>query len=102
MTFELRLALAVFATFRLARLVTRDTIMEPFRLTVGRWASGSNARSFRWMIAELVNCPYCTGVWVSLVLAYFVAYPNQVADAFLVVLAIAGGQMFLQDRSNLE
>ena len=54
----LTLATDAAAAYRLTRLVTTDTITEPMRDWVANRAP--NGR-----VDTLVNCPWCTGVWVG-------------------------------------
>jgi hypothetical protein len=56
------------AAFRLTRLITRDAITKPLR-----------ARAIEKMkFDELINCDWCTGVWVALAVVV-------VVDAFISV-----------------
>lgn len=55
---SLDLAVDAAAAYRLTRLVTTDRISDPLREAIGR----------RWpesRLDVLVNCPWCTGVWVA-------------------------------------
>ena len=54
----LDLAVDAAAAYRLTRLVTTDAITQPARDAVAdRWP-GSH-------LDTLINCPWCTGVWVA-------------------------------------
>lgn len=54
----LDLAVDGAAAYRLTRLVTTDTITAPLRDRIGdRWPNSP--------LDVLVNCPWCTGVWVA-------------------------------------
>lgn len=81
------LALATLASYRLARMVTADTLFEPPRSALAR-RFPPHARPFHdaagqpiegtgelvpSRIVELVNCFWCTSVWTSL-LALLVAH----------------------------
>lgn len=92
MTFLL-LVLAILATYRLARLISKDYMLEWFRLWLGKKAAG---RSFVWLsTAELFHCPYCLGIWIAGFLSlYFAELPFEWC---LYTLAIAGGQSLLQE-----
>jgi len=50
---------AALAAARITRLVTRDTITQPLRLWLINRA-GVDTR-----LAELIQCDWCSGVWVS-------------------------------------
>lgn len=82
------------ASFRLVRLVLYDTIAEPFRRlftmdnqneqqTVSLWTG------VRYLIAYLLTCPWCAGMWiVAFLFAIHIWVP--IADPLIVVLSIAG------------
>jgi Protein of unknown function (DUF1360) len=54
--------LTCLATYRITRLLVADAITEPWRDRVEeRYGPESS-----W--AYLVNCPWCTGMWVAIVL----------------------------------
>lgn len=46
------------AALRVTRLITHDTITDPFRNKIGE--------KFGWdsLIYELITCPWCAGFWV--------------------------------------
>jgi hypothetical protein len=95
MTFLL-LVLLILACYRLARLISQDLITEFIRNWFGRQAAtGRPAWQF---LAELVHCPYCTGVWMAAVLALSVSHTF--LEWCLYTLAIAGGQSFLQNLND--
>jgi Protein of unknown function (DUF1360) len=51
--------IAVLATARITRLITRDSITQPIR-TAAVNRVGIDSR-----IAELIQCDWCTGMWAS-------------------------------------
>lgn len=88
--------LLVLATYRLARLISKDIISESFRRWLGRKAAG---RSFTWlMLAELFHCPYCLGIWIAGLGALL--YARSLVEWVLYTLAIAGGQSVLQEFAD--
>jgi hypothetical protein len=54
------------ATARLTRLLTQDSITEPFRVRVER---AEGAGHLPLGAGEFVSCPWCVGVWVSAAVA---------------------------------
>ena len=115
----LRLILAVFALYRLARLVALDDgpffIFKRLRYWVKDKAfyeadkmgmlilvaDSSNLISDRhfgkWQnLAEGITCPFCVGVWLSLPLLAMLVWPTYYGDLFLLLMAVSGGQAFLQ------
>lgn len=92
--------LLTLATFRLAQLVSVDKITEPIRLAIGRkttdnegYKEGHN-RGWKFL-ADLINCPYCTGVWIAFIAA-FGMLPSSLWFFIIYWLSIAGGQSFLE------
>lgn len=85
----LRIAILGFACFRLAQFLPYDqgpfSIFEKIRQRYGHM--------------EFINCPYCQGIWMSLILTPFVFYSNPITDFIIFVFAIAGIQTMLQGRN---
>ena len=102
----LRLGLAALAVYRLALMLTGEDgplyIFKKGRRAVGRWASPMSGNSFsdeaRLSVAELVNCPYCLGVWLAAGAAILARWPTKAGDILLTWLGIAGAQAWLQGR----
>lgn len=97
--------LAILATYRLARLLSRDTILEGLRRSIYRKAS--NPASGWYFIAELVKCPHCLGVWIAFftVIILSLYFHWMLLEGVLIWLAVAGGQSFLQsivDMNSVE
>lgn len=89
--------LVVLAVYRLALLVAQDLLLDSFRKKIGRWAGGHLPRTFPWYVSELVNCPYCTGVWFALAGAFYLAraWHLDFLTSLVLWLALAGAQAFL-------
>lgn len=96
----LYLVLSVFATYRIAQFVVYDdapfALMKRAKAWLGKKAAGARKYRIWWSLAELVNCPYCVGLWIALIIAV-VLFPNHI---FLYWLAIAGGQSFLENLTH--
>lgn len=87
--------LQVFAVYRIARLVSIDNGPFDCFLALRNLAGKAAARwTFTRTLADLVNCQFCVGVWVALLLALIFqnAYP-----IWLNWLALAGAQAVLAD-----
>jgi len=84
------LVMLALADYRLSLIVSKDKISEGLRAQIGRKASGSRQWQF---VAELVNCPYCVGVWGALFLT--MASKVRPGKALINVLAVAGLQDIL-------
>ena len=87
-----KFVLAALACYRLARLVAYDDIfgflhksMKP-ESTLGRFFS----------------CPYCLGIWFTLILAPLVILNTQWALLALLILGIAGAQDLLESSTGSE
>lgn len=92
----LDLAILTLAIFRLVRLFTYDVITKFIR----EWFTDAKPNSFRHTVGELLNCPWCTGLWFSaFVLFFYFATPY--AWPLFVLLALAAAASFLQVLSNL-
>ena len=92
------LALATLASYRLARMVTADTLFEPQRAALARRfppharplydAAGQpipdTGELVPSRVAELVNCFWCASVWTSLV-AVLVAHFSGLLSSWQLV-----------------
>lgn len=58
------LVLLSLATFRLVRLFTYDHITAFVR----EWVANGKSGTFLGTVKDLVNCPWCTGVWFAALL----------------------------------
>jgi len=93
----LLLLLSILAVYRLAQLISLDDgpfdVFKRLRLLCGQIAyKYKNLKT----LADLVNCPYCLGVWFAL----FVVIALRPSPWWLHWLAIAGGQAFLQSMGG--
>lgn len=93
-----------FATFRLAKLITQDTLFKSQRnwlvakLVVSE-KKGIRKKGIRVKLAYLIGCPVCCGVWVSLVFTGLLtqSWPWQFGVVgWLLWASIAGAQVTLQ------
>jgi len=90
----LRLSLAILSVFRLACIISTDTISGPIRQRIGKMVTRKGG--FWWWVAEWANCPYCTGVWIAFPFAVLVGG----SEWWLYWFAIAGGQALLENVTN--
>ena len=89
----LQLLISILAAYRLAQLVSVDAgpfdMFKRLRLLCGQIAyEHKNLKT----LADLVNCPFCTGVWFALAITIAV----QPECWFVYWMAVAGGQALLQ------
>lgn len=90
------LLLISLATFRLVRLFTYDVITKFIR----DWFTNSKTNSFAHTLGELLNCPWCTGLWFSF-LVVFAYFATPYAWPIIILLALAGLASFFMTLSNL-
>ncbi|MFA6047327.1 MAG: DUF1360 domain-containing protein [Parcubacteria group bacterium] len=80
----------ILATFRLVRLLTYDSVTDYIRKYLGQFPTG-----LRKNLSDLINCPWCTGIWMSLITIFlYLAVPY--SWTFLLIMALAGAGTFIQ------
>lgn len=108
------LAILALATYRAARIPTKDTISEPFREKLYQWAwddehpvrqgndwVASPRAPWRTYVHELITCPLCFGVWTAALLYVLWRWSGSPAvQSAIVILALAGVQCFLASRQD--
>lgn len=96
------------AVFRLIRLFSYDKITQFARdifLDIEYDSKGEivsrikPAPGFRRTVVELLDCPWCTGVWVTLFVAFFYLW-TPVSHFAVMVLAVAGVATLFQLSAN--
>lgn len=96
--------IASFATFRVAKLITQDTLFNSPRnwlvakLVVSE-TKGIRKKGIRVKLAYLMGCPVCCGVWVSLVFTGLLtrSWPWELGVVgWLLWASVAGAQVTLQ------
>lgn len=109
---EIAVVLAL-ATYRVTRLIVKDTITEPLRRQLIRleiasagepdWQGTPTREPRLWLLilgklAYMLTCPFCCGFWISLGFVWLYAYWPTQTDTAALVLAIAAVQCVLTDR----
>lgn len=92
---------AILATYRLARLLPYDDgpffVFGRIRDYIEQKAMEEGNRLGRWAnLYAFVTCPYCCGLYAAFFVAALVFWNNFYGNLFILILAIAGGQSFLQ------
>lgn len=82
--------LLILATFRLVRLFTYDSVTGYIRRYLAGFEKGPGKT-----LSNLINCPWCTGVWMSLITT-FVYFAVSYSWVFILILALAGAGTFIQ------
>lgn len=89
------LLLIALAIFRLTRLFTYDVIMQFVR----NWFVGAEQNTLRHTLGTLINCPWCTGLWFSLVVLFFY-FATIYSWPVILILALASLASFFQILAN--
>lgn len=102
------LIVSALAAYRLTRLVTRDTLFQPWReLLLDRWPPNYERSRLRWVpehqrhvmrgpddhpkvvhAMKLLECPWCAGAWIT-ALVLVVPFPRPVRS-WLAMSAVVG------------
>lgn len=85
----------ILAVYRLTRLFVYDLIMD-----FTRDYFAQSKRHIAITISEILGCPWCTGVWIALVVAFFY-FLTPIAWYFIFFVALAGAGSILQAAANL-
>ncbi|MHA2220053.1 MAG: DUF1360 domain-containing protein, partial [Candidatus Hodarchaeales archaeon] len=96
---------AILAAYRLAHLFPEDEgpffIFTRIRSLVATRAMNENDELGIWAnIDSGINCTYCCGLYMAILVALLVAWNNFYGNLFLLIFAIAGGQSLLQKWSE--
>ena len=109
-TFDL--VLIILATFRLTRLFVYDKVSKFFRdwfldeenlisqdgeLLVARTRPEDGPRRTG---LELLECPWCVGVWFATLVVFFY-YLTTITWYFILILAVSGVSTFIQILANM-
>ncbi|HEX7056281.1 MAG TPA: DUF1360 domain-containing protein [Bacilli bacterium] len=92
----------ILASYRLTHLIVFDKITEflrePFlrRKRVIEHGEAKTKKEPTSMFGYLLNCYWCTGIWIAAILGiFYLLYPAW-ARPFIFILSIAGGQAVLE------
>lgn len=81
--------IVALATYRVARLITQDSILDgPRDWLLQTWVG-------RRKIAELAVCPFCVGVWVGVALSLVWFHGERTGRLIVIVIAAIGLQALL-------
>lgn len=90
------LALIVLATFRLIRLFVYDKVTRWMRDMFAGFSRGPGKTLF-----DLLNCPWCLGLWIGTFLTFFYFLIPEFVWFPLLILALAGVATLLQLFANM-
>lgn len=108
-----RLLLAVWATYRLASMLSKDEgpyiplwpderqtgIFEWIRIHAGVYDYGPDGKPAT-NFARGLSCPLCTGVYIAAAMLFLVFRPFRLGDYFLGWMGISGAQVFLENLTS--
>jgi len=89
------LILLSLAVFRLVRLFSYDHITQFIR----DWFKDARPNSFGHTIGQLLNCPWCTGLWFAFFVIFFY-FSTPLSWPVIILLAVAALASLLQLVSN--
>lgn len=88
----LQLLIYALAVARVTGLIVADTITEPVRDRLIGWLDDTPGSAGEWF-ASLITCPWCAGMWVSLVAAPLVWFWGDSPVMLVPALALAFSQV---------
>lgn len=88
----LQLLVYTLAVARVTGLITADSITEPVRDRIVAWLDDTPGSSGEW-VATLIMCPWCAGMWVSLIAAPLVWFWGDWTVMLVLALALAFSQV---------
>lgn len=93
MTLPVWLLLLIYtlAVARVTGLIVADSITEPVRDRLIGWLDDTPGSAGDWF-ASLITCPWCAGMWVSLVAAPLVWFWGDSPVMLIPALALAFSQ----------
>jgi hypothetical protein len=93
-TIPVWLAMLIYAlaVTRVTGLIVADTITEPIRDRIVGWLDDTPGSAGEWF-ASLITCPWCAGMWVSLIAAPLVWFWGDSPFMLVPALAMAFSQV---------
>jgi hypothetical protein len=100
----MRFLLVCLATYRVSELFSLDNGPYDIFLNLRKWLGvRASEGSATWRtLADLINCPFCLGIWFALAGVLLLIWHTRYSDLILIWLAIAGVQTFLESSSNMR
>lgn len=95
----LQLLIYALAVARVTGLIVADTITEPIRDRIIGWLDDTPGSAGEWF-SSLITCPWCAGMWVSLIAAPLVWFWHGSPVMLIPALALAFSQ-FTGATANL-
>jgi hypothetical protein len=100
---ELRILLAVLATYRLASLVASEegpfSVFDKLRAKLGAYDYGEDGKA-ETNLGRGIACPLCVGMYVGAAVLPAIFLPSTVGDVILTWLGVTGAQVFLENLTS--
>ncbi len=99
------LALGSLATFKIARVLSKDPITSPLRAPFARFEGAAGpaevhedvrGRGWRHAVGELLTCPFCVGQWTATLLVIGMTVLPRATRTFMSILAMVTASDVLQ------
>lgn len=91
------------AVYRLAILVTKDTITDPIRAWLGKpWSYGAAPGAYsgvRWRAFQLTGCTWCVSIWLAAAVVALTKFAPGAWQYGAMFLALSGVAGYLGERS---
>ena len=84
------------ATYRLTKLIVKDTILKPYREAISKRKETS---VFAEVLTELVGCQWCSSMW-SAVLMVIAFFSGMFGFVLTIVFALSGLSVILNNLTN--
>ncbi len=103
-----RLVLFGLGVYRLADVIADEWVMHGIRGLFedekeenGRIVRKPADDGFRGLVASLIHCPSCVGVWVAMIFFYVYVFFPTVGTAFMAIMALSAMERFASKLYNL-
>ena len=103
-----RLVLFGLGVYRLADVIADEWVMHGIRALFedekeenGKIVRKPANDGFRGLIASLIHCPSCVGVWVAMIFFYIVVFFPTIGTAIMAIMALSAMERVISKLYNL-
>jgi hypothetical protein len=93
------IALGGIATYKCARLISKDRVTSPVRAPFTRGEGEEErprGRGVRYVIGELLVCPFCLAQWIAAAYILGLVFAPRITRLLAAMMAVVGLSDFLQ------
>lgn len=114
MILALRWVMVVFATYRLASMLSSEEgpylgfyqpkgmgVFDWIRMRLGAYDYAPNGEAAT-SLGRGISCPLCTGVYIALVMVVLALWASWPGDIFIFWMGVSGAQVFLENLTSDE